>query len=89
MASACCLLDGPTEALVDGSDDAGRWDQGSRGGRSFASGHDRLVPGADERFVEMRKDLFGAADGVSTNRGERISNVKDRELHPSSGSPSS
>ena len=49
--------------------------------RSLGGDDDRAMPGGDERPVQCRENLLGAADRVGTDRRQRITDAEDGQRH--------
>ncbi len=48
--------------------------------RAFRRDHDRAMPGLDERAIDARQHLLGAAHRIGRDRRERIGDADDRQL---------
>lgn len=53
--------------------------------RTFTGDHNRIVTGAREGEIELRNNLFRAADSIGAGGRKRVSHIKHREIHKWNG----
>lgn len=69
---------GGLNIVIEGSDPGRRGEEGAADFRTFAGNYDRVVAGEGEGGVELRDDLFSAANGIARDGREGVSDVQDR-----------